>query len=158
MPAGNAVTKSVSRTPSGESSRQSPGKSPTAAMLPTQRPFIQKTPVETFTFCSTDQPEMSFFACECAFDHAGAKSGIRSEPGGGGDFGDVDGNVPGMGDAEGTGNDEKGYEEIGRVLSAVQKFVSTQFRRDGRGRTCKEAGEVEDEMQLPYAKAELLQN
>ena len=52
--AGKAVAKSAKRTPRGESSRQRPGKSPMGAILPTQRPFIQPTPVVTLTFCSRD--------------------------------------------------------------------------------------------------------
>ena len=107
IPAGNAVTKSVSRTPSGESSRHSPGKSPIGGMLPTQSPPIQPTPVDAFTFCSSDQLAMSFFAFACAAAHAGAKSGMSTEPGGGGVLGEVEGNIPGMGEHEGVGNDGK---------------------------------------------------
>ena len=108
MPAGNAVTKSARRTPSGESSRQSPGHEFTAPMLPTQRPFSHPTPVTEVTLSSRDQRATSRCAFACAAAHAGPKSGMRSEPGGGGDLGDVEGNVPGMGDAEGTGKDENG--------------------------------------------------
>ena len=108
IPAGNAVTKSVRRTPSGESSRHSPGQEPTAPMFPTHRPFCHPTPVTEFTLSSTDHPAMNCCAFECASAHAGPKSGMRLEPGGGGDLGDVEGKVPGMGDAEGTGKDENG--------------------------------------------------
>ena len=52
--AGKAVAKSAKRTPRGESSRQRPGKSSMGAILPTQRPFIQPTPVVMLTFCSRD--------------------------------------------------------------------------------------------------------
>ena len=52
-PAGKAVAKSAKRTPSGESSRHRPGKSPTGGIFPTQRPFIQPTPVVILTFCSS---------------------------------------------------------------------------------------------------------
>lgn len=44
---------------------------------------------------------------------------MRSDPGGGGEDGEVAGKTPGMGEAEGTGNDENGYEEIGSVCCAV---------------------------------------
>ena len=52
MPAGKAVTKSAARTPSGESSRQRPGKSSTGGVFPTHRPSSQPTPVVILTFCS----------------------------------------------------------------------------------------------------------
>ena len=55
MPAGKTVAKSAPFTPREESSRQRPGKSPTGAILPPQRPFIQPTPVVMVTFCSRDQ-------------------------------------------------------------------------------------------------------
>ena len=108
IPAGNAVTKSVKRTPSGESSRQSPGQSPTAGMFPTHRPPIQPTPVVAATFSSSDQLETICLAFAWARAQAGPKSGTRLEPGGGGDLGEVDGYTPGMGDAEGTANEENG--------------------------------------------------
>ena len=54
MAAGKTVAKSAKRTPRGESSRQRPGKSPMGGILPTQRPFIQPTPVVTLTFSSSD--------------------------------------------------------------------------------------------------------
>ena len=44
----------------------------------------------------------------CAAAQAGPKSGMSSEPGGGGEEGEVEGNTPGMGEAEGTGKAEKG--------------------------------------------------
>ena len=73
-----------------------------------QRPPIQPTPVGTLTFCSSVQPEMSFFALALAAAQAGPKSGMRGEPGGGGESGDAEGNIPGMADSEGTGKAEKG--------------------------------------------------
>ena len=39
----------------GESSRQRPGKSLMEGIFPTQRPFVQPTPVVTLTFSSSDQ-------------------------------------------------------------------------------------------------------
>ena len=119
IPAGNAVTKSVRRTPSGLSSRQSPGNAPDGGMLPTQRPFIQPTPVETFAFWASVSVLTSFFALACAAAQAGAKSGTSGEPGGGGDLGEVEGKTPGTGVPEGVGKDVNGYEEIGRVIRAV---------------------------------------
>lgn len=71
------------------------------------------------TFCSSVHPEISFLACAWALAQAGLKSGMRSDPGGGGEDGEVAGKTPGMGEAEGTGNDENGYEEIGSVCCAV---------------------------------------
>ena len=75
MPAGNAVTRSANRTPSGASykrpqhlrgtpprqrggntSKQRPGKSPTGGMFPTHGPFIQPTPVVILTFSSSVKP------------------------------------------------------------------------------------------------------
>ena len=107
-PAGNAVAKSVKRTPSGESSRHSPGKaSPMGGMLPTQRPPIHPTPVETFTFCSSVKDETSFLAFARAEAQAGPKSGMSSEPTGGGELGEVAGKTPGTGESEGTGKAEK---------------------------------------------------
>ena len=90
-PAGNAVTKSVSRTPSGESSRQSPGQPPTAAMFPTQRPRIQNTPVTAVTLSSIDHPAVRDLALACAAAHAGPKSGTSAESGEGGAEGEVEG-------------------------------------------------------------------
>jgi hypothetical protein len=58
MAAGKTVAKSAKRTPSGESSRQRPGKSLMGGIFPTQRPYIQPTPVVTLTFCSSDQVEI----------------------------------------------------------------------------------------------------
>ena len=55
MAAGKTVAKSAKRTPRGESSRQRPGKTLMEGILPTQRPFVQPTPVVTLTFCSIDQ-------------------------------------------------------------------------------------------------------
>lgn len=49
------MAKSAKRTPRGESSRQRPGKSSMGGILPTQRPYIQPTPVVTLTFFSSDQ-------------------------------------------------------------------------------------------------------
>ena len=98
----------MSRTPSAESSRQSPGHGPTAGMFPTQRPPIHPTPVETLTFCSSVKEETSWRALACAAAQAGPKSGMRGEPGGGGVFGDDEGSTLGMGEAEGTGKEEKG--------------------------------------------------
>lgn len=92
-----------------------------AGMFPTQRPPIQPTPVVVATFCSSDQPEINFLARACAAFQTGPKSGIRLEPGGGGDLGDVEGKTPGIGDAEGTGNDVNGYSEMGIVRCADDK-------------------------------------
>ncbi len=122
---GNTVTKSVPRTPRGESSRQSPGNSATEGMFPTQRPFPYPVPVVVATFCSSDQPEMSFLARACAAFQAGPKSGMRREPGGGGDLGEVEGNTPGTGDAEGTGKEEKGYLDMGIVMWAYDAWLVT---------------------------------
>jgi hypothetical protein len=55
MAAGKTVAKSARRTPRGESSRQRPGKSSMGGIFPTQRPYIQPTPVVTLTFSSSDQ-------------------------------------------------------------------------------------------------------
>ncbi|OBZ74883.1 hypothetical protein A0H81_05142 [Grifola frondosa] len=126
MPVGNAVTKSVSRTPRGESymrpasaglqhariskptSRHSPGQSPTLAMFPTHRPPIQPTPVATLAFSFRLQLAISLRAFACALAHACAKSGISVDPTGGGLDGPVAGNVPGTAGAEGTGKGVKG--------------------------------------------------
>ena len=62
----------------------------------------------TLTFCSNVHPERSVFAFAFAAAQAGPKSGMRREPGGGGVFGDDEGNTPGMGEAEGRGKEEKG--------------------------------------------------
>ena len=53
MPAGKAVTKSAILTPSGESWRHRPGKSPTAGVFPEQTPLAQPIPVVILTFCSS---------------------------------------------------------------------------------------------------------
>jgi hypothetical protein len=76
IPAGNAVTKSAKRTPSGAScrtwesedemylvfqmviertSKHKPCQSLIAGMFPTHRPLAHPTPVETFTFASRVQ-------------------------------------------------------------------------------------------------------
>ncbi len=55
MGAGKTVAKSTKRTPRGESSRQRPGKSLMGGIFPTQRPYIQPTPVVILTFASSDQ-------------------------------------------------------------------------------------------------------
>ena len=51
-------------------------------------------------------------------------------------MGDVEGKVPGMGDAEGTGKDENGYEEIGSVTSAAGEVFSicSVACREGKSR------------------------
>ena len=64
--------------------------------------------MDALTFCSSVQPETSFLALALAAAQAGPKSGMRREPGGGGVFGDDEGNTPGMGEAEGRGKEEKG--------------------------------------------------
>ena len=130
IPAGNAVTRLTVRTPRGASWRHRPGQlrllsgTERAGMFPMHRPWKIPDPVEIPTFCSSVRPDTNAWARECADAHAGSKSGISSEPGGGGDCGEVEGKVPGIGGADGTGNEEKVYEEMGRVISAVLKCVS----------------------------------
>ena len=65
-------------------------------------------PVVALTFCSSVQVETSFLAFALAWVQAGPKSGMRDEPGGGGEFGEAEGKTPGMGEAEGTGKAENG--------------------------------------------------
>ena len=123
IPAGNAVTKLTARTPKGASWRHRPGQlrllSGTEMFL-MHRPWKIPDPVEI----PSVRPDTNAWVWGCADAHAGSKSGINSEPGGGGDCGEVEGNVPGIGEANGTGNEEKVYEEMGRVISAVWECVS----------------------------------
>lgn len=71
IPAGNALLKSVSRTPRGESCKQSPGYpcAGIAGVLPTQRPCSHPTPVVRFIFWSRVQPTSRARALACASAH-----------------------------------------------------------------------------------------
>ena len=77
-------------------------------MLPTQWLWIEAIAVDTLTFGSCVQPEMSILALAFVAAYARPKSGLRREPGLGGVLGDVEGNTSWMGEVEGEGKEEKG--------------------------------------------------